>query len=122
MRLWVLVLAVAAAGVLRDVSVVFWKPGPLWTFRIDDRFSGLAGRLPPGERLGFVTDVQGDAAGSRYFDALYALSPRLLETGADHRLVVADLQDPAGLGALCSRRRLRVVARGGPGVALLEQE
>jgi hypothetical protein len=117
-----IVLAVAAAGLTRDVSVYFWKAGPLHTARIDDRFAGLREHVPPGQRLQFMTDAPPDAAASRYFDALYALSPRLVELAAGPRLVIADLQDPAGLAAFCARWHLRVVAQGGPGVALLERE
>jgi hypothetical protein len=121
-RLYILIAAVSAVGVGRDLSVYFWKAGRLQTSRIDDRFAPLVPRLPPRERLGFMTDAPGDMAGSRWFDALYALAPRVLEPGPEPRLVVADLQDPAALDSLCARWRLRVVARGGPGVALLEHE
>jgi hypothetical protein len=118
---WVLA-AVSAAGLLRDVSVYFWKAGPLRTLRIDDRFAPILKRLPAGERLGFVTDAPGDLAGSHYFDVLYALSPRIVEPGPDARLIVADLADPAALPEVCTRFGLRVVARGGVGTALLEHE
>jgi hypothetical protein len=118
---WVLV-AVASAGILRDVSVYFWKPGALRTLRIDDRFAPLLTQLPAGERLGFVTDAPGDLAGSHYFDVLYALAPRAVDPGPDARLIVADLQDAAALPKVCARFGLRVVARGGAGAALLEHE
>jgi hypothetical protein len=110
------------AGILRDFSTVHWKSGPLRTSRIDDRFAGLLAGIPPGERVGFVTDAPEPEAGSRWFDALYALSPRIVGQGPEGRLLVADLLDPDGLLPLCARRHLRIVARGGPGVALLERE
>lgn len=114
-------IAVSLSGVLWDLSFVLWK-GRLRTFRIDDRFGDLASRLAPGERVGFVTDVPGALGGRRYFDAEYALAPAVVLIDPDHRLVVADLGDPAALGPICARLRLRVVVRPSPGVALLERE
>jgi hypothetical protein len=123
-RTWLCIGAVAAAapGVLRDVSVIFWKGGRLATTRIDDRFGDLAGRLPRGERIGFVTDVPGDGAGRRYLDALYALAPAMVLPGPDARLVVADVADPGAVARICARWQLRLVAQAAPGVALLERE
>ena len=122
-RSWLALAAfvVAVPGILRDVSVVFWKQGRLVTSRTGSRFEWIAGRVPPEERLGFLTDEPSDPSG-RYFDALYALAPRILSPGAGHRHVVADVSDPAQVEALAARWGLRVVARGAPGVALLERE
>ena len=123
-RAWLAVAAVVVAvpGVLRDVSVVFWKQGRLATHRIDDRFAGIAGGLPQGEPIGFVTDVTGEASGRRYFDALYALAPHPIVEASSARFVVADLADPDHLEGIHSRLGLRVVAHGSPGVALLVRD
>jgi hypothetical protein len=115
-------LAVAAPGLLRAVSVYYWKAGPLHTVRIDDRFAGLAAALGPAEKAGFVTDVPAELAARRYYDALYALAPRILLAGPDARRVVADVQDPAQIERICAAWRLHVVARASPGVALLERD
>lgn len=119
-----MVLAAVAAvpGVARDISVYFWKAGPLRTTRSADRFAGLT--LPPGAKAGFLADADakaGDAA-RRYYEALYAFAPSVLLPGAGARLVVADVADPTEIGRLCARYRLHVVARAAPGVALLERD
>ena len=122
-REWVATVAVLAAvpGVLRDTSVVFWKQGSLVTTHLDERFAGILEKLPPAERVGFITD-DNDPASARYFDALYALSPHLVFRGPDARYVVADVADPRQVEAIASRWGLRVVVRPSPGVALLEQQ
>ena len=119
-RLWLLALVLAVPGLLRDVSVFFWKAGPLRTTRVDDRYAGLI--LPAGERAGFLTDVAGGDAQRRYYEALYALAPNLLLQGPDARLVVADVQDPGQIEAICARWRLHVVRRASLGTALLEKD
>src|SRR5437773_12541295 len=101
-RLWLLALVLAAPGLLRDVSVFFWKAGPLRTTRVDDRYGGLT--LPAGERAGFLTDVAGGDAQRRYYQALYALAPNVLLQGPDAGLVVADGPDPAQAEAVRARR------------------
>jgi hypothetical protein len=118
-RVWIagVALAVAVPGVLRDASVVFWKGGPLTTTRAGARFDGLS--LPTGERVGFVTEVE--ASSARYYEALYALAPRVLQVGAGPRLVVADVEDAASIERFCAANRLHVVQRPSPKVALLER-
>lgn len=111
---------VAAPGVLRDVSVYFWKAGPLRTTRSEDRFAGIV--LPPGARAGFLTDAAGEGAVRRYYEALYALAPHVLLRGPDQKLVLADVQDPAEIDRICAQWRLHVVVQGAPGVALLERD
>jgi hypothetical protein len=120
-RHWIAIVAFAVAvpGVLRDVSVYFWTAGPLATTRADDRFAGLS---LPDERAGFFTDASGGAADRRYYEALYALAPWVLLPRTDLRLVVADVEHPASIERLCAERRLHVVKRASPGVALLERE
>lgn len=108
----------AAPGVLRDVSVYFWKAGPLPAVRAPDRFAGLS--LP--EKAGFLTDATGGLADRRYYEALYAVAPQILLHGPGARLVLADVSDPAAIDRLCARWKLRVVRRLSPGVALLERE
>jgi hypothetical protein len=115
-----LALAAAVPGLGRDLSVFFWKAGELRTTRSEDRFVGLA--LPPGERVGFVTDVPGADATRRYYEALYAFAPAVLLPGPDARLVLADVREPESISRICAQWKLRVVARGTPGVALLERE
>ena len=112
---------VALPGVLRDVSVVFWKQGRLATSRIEDRFGGIADRMPERERAGFITDAAEPAAGRRYFDALYALAPRPIVQGEAQRFIVVDLEDPGGLQAILARGNLHVIAQGAPGVVLAER-
>jgi len=112
-------LLVALPGVLRDVSVYFWKAGPLVSTSADDRFAGLS---LPDERSGFFTDAVGGWADRRYYEAAYALAPRVLLPRADLRLVVADVERPASIERLCAERRLHVVKRASPGVALLEKD
>jgi hypothetical protein len=118
-RLQPLVIAIATAGVLRDVSVFFWKAGPLQVSRIDDRFGPLIPQLGLKERLGFLTDAPGALAGSRHLDAQYALAPRVVVEGPDAPRIVADVSDPRVIDEICAKWNLRVAARGGPGVALL---
>jgi hypothetical protein len=118
-KLSLLAIAIAAAGVLRDVSVFFWKAGPLQVTRIDDRFAPLLSQLGPKERLGFLTDASGSLAGSRHLDAQYALAPRLVVEGKGEPRIVVDVVDPREIEALCAKWNLRVAARGGAGVALL---
>jgi hypothetical protein len=113
-------LAAAVPGVARDISVFFWKAGELRTTRSEDRFAGLS--LPPGERPGFVTDASGGDATRRYYEALYAFAPRILVQSPEARWVVADVQDPGQLARLCAERKMHVVARASPGVALLEAD
>ncbi len=122
-RVWLAIgtVLVAAPGVFRDVSVVFWKQGKLATSRIEDRFRGIGERMPAGERAGFITDATGEASGRRYFDALYALAPSPIVQGPAPRFIVVDLQDPAHLDAILADGRFRVIAQGAPGVALLER-
>lgn len=114
----VLVALSALPGVLRDVSVYFWKAGPLPAVRARDRFAGLS--LP--EKAGFFTDVAGGLGERRYYEALYALAPQVLLRGTSPRLLLADVEDPAAIDQLCARGKLRVVRRVSPGVALLERE
>ena len=109
---------VALAGVLRDVSVYFWKAGPLPSVRATDRFAGFS--MP--EKAGFLTDVAGGPGERRYYEALYAVAPQILLHGPGPRLVLADVADPAAIDQLCARWKLRVVRRVSPGVALLERE
>jgi hypothetical protein len=112
-------LAVAVPGVLRDVSVYFWKAGPIATTSADDRFAGLS---LPDERAGFFTDAAEGMADRRYYEALYALAPRVLLQRSDLRLLVADVEQPASIERLCAERRFHVVKRASPGVALLEKD
>lgn len=108
----------AVPGVLRDVSVYFWKAGPLPSVRAPDRFAGLS--LP--EKAGFLTDAEGGLADRRYYEALYAVAPQILLHGPGPRLILADAADPAAIDQLCVRWKLRVVRRVSAGVALLERE
>jgi hypothetical protein len=95
--------------------------GSLVTTRAGARFDGLS--FPAGERAGFVTDVEArsEASSARYYEALYALAPRVLRLGAGPRLVVADVEDAASIESICAANRLHVVQRPSPKVALLER-
>ena len=115
-----LALAAAVPGLGRDLSVFFWKAGELRTTRSEDRFAGLT--LPSGGQVGFVTDVPGAEATRRYYEALYAFTPAVLLPGPDALIVLADVRDPSSIERICAQWKLRVVARGTPGVALLERE
>lgn len=117
---WLAAALVAVPGVLRDVSVYFWKAGRLATTRPTDRFAGLA--VPAGERLGFMTDVAAGDADRRYYETLYALAPAIVVRGPDERLVVADVRDPAAIAEICARWKLHVAAKASPGTALLERD
>ncbi len=122
-------VAAAIAGLLRGVSVHLYKERvyalEVPTRRIDTRYQALLARLPPGEPLGYLTDVLPESAqaGRLRFDALYALAPRLLAP-ADRRTrwVVADLQHPDKLPALCAAHGLSVVEAFANGTALLERK
>jgi hypothetical protein len=114
-------LAVCLAGLLRDVSVHFWKEGfPRPAPRVDERYRAVAPLAP--ERLGFVSDlpVGSEAGGRRYFEALYALSPRVIVPGGAERAVLLDAPAPFA-DAFCAAHGLRVLAREG-GVTLAERK
>jgi len=119
-------LGVALAGVLRGTSVHLWKERSLRgvpTTRIDPRYAQLAAVLPPTGRLGYVSDEPLDTGrgGRLYFDALYALAPRVLSPDAHgHRLVVANVFEPASIERLSRQHGLLPVAVFG-GTALLEK-
>jgi hypothetical protein len=108
----------AVPGVLRDVSVYFWKAGKLSTTRSEDRFRGLS----VSGRGGFLTDVAGGAAVRRYYEALHALAPAVLLQGPEGAFVVADVADPSSIGRICAEWKLHVVQRASPGTALLERD
>ena len=120
-------VAASIAGLLRGVSVHLYKER-VYTLqipqkRIDTRYQALLARLPASERLGYLTDLSPESplAGRRRFDALYALAPRLLEPAGRTRFVVADLEHPDNLPALCAAHGLSVVEEFANGTALLER-
>jgi hypothetical protein len=115
-----LVLAAAAAGLGRDISVFYWKAGKLVTTRSEDRFGGLV--LAGSERIGFVTDVPGAEATRRYYEALHRFAPTVILPGPDARSVLADVADPASIERICAQWKMRVALRPSAGVALLERE
>lgn len=114
-------LAIAVPGLLRDVSVYFWKAGPLVTSRAGERYAPLARALPETARAGFVTDAADGA--QRYDEALYALAPRVLIPRDDGsaRFLVVDARDAFLVSRLCAERGLHVVVAASSGVALLER-
>ena len=113
-----LALAAAVPGLGRDISVFFWKAGELRTTRSEDRFGGLV--LRSDKPIGFVTDMPGDEATRRYYEALYKFAPLVLLPGPDAQTVLADVKDPASIDEICVRWNLRVSIRAAPGVAVLE--
>lgn len=124
--LGLLALGIALAGVLRGTSVHLWKERSLRgvpTTRIDPRYAQIAAVLPPAARLGYVSDepLETGRGGRLYFDALYALAPRVLSPDLDgQRLVVANVYEPASIERLSRQHGLRPVAIFG-GTALLER-
>jgi hypothetical protein len=121
-------MAIALAGLLRSVSIHLWKERSLRgvpTTRIDARYAGLHALLPLAARLGYLSDEPrgSERSGHLYFDALYALAPRvlLLDPPAQTRFWVANVSQPASIDALCQQRGLREVARFGP-TALLRSK
>ncbi len=104
-------MALAAVGFLRMAKVDL---GPVAAgARIDQRYAGLARRLPANGPIGYLTDERFSAPieSVRFNQALYALSPRLLSLGDDRAPnVIADLVDPAELGRLCRDHGLEPVA------------
>ena len=116
-----LVLALSAAGLLRDVSVHLWKEGqPPRTFRIGTRYeplSALLEQVPRDARLGYLG---GGEDMKTYYDALYALAPRIVLRGVS-RWTVADFATPREVDEIARAQALRVVARFDNGTALLER-
>lgn len=99
--------------------------------RIDPRYAAARAYFAPGARVGYVSDEKVDTepgpdptneAGLRlYQQAQYALAPVVLRYQDDRApRVFANLRDPARLEALARGHRLRVVARLGPDLAVLE--
>jgi hypothetical protein len=88
------------------------------------RYSELAAYLPMDARLGYVSDLDAtdEKARDTFYDAVYALPPRIVHWGIDEPLVIADLSDPSKLPAICGGNHLRVVRMFGPDLALLEPE
>src|SRR5205807_1244435 len=78
-------------------------PGPP---AIDERYAELRALLPAHGTLGFVTDVplgtfEDNEGDRRYLLSSYALAPLVLVApGPDTELAVADVVDPASLGAV----------------------
>ncbi|MBS2025495.1 MAG: hypothetical protein JST92_24105 [Deltaproteobacteria bacterium] len=108
-----LVVAAAAVGLGRDVSVHAWKESwPPRAQRIDDRFAAVRKLLPPDERIGFVSDLPGELSGKLQFDALYALAPRIVVPGTGPRVVLAGGSSEFVL-RVCVAYRLQEVARVG---------
>lgn len=117
--------AVAIVGLGRSASVHLYKEwyrrGLATPPRIDARYEELKAALPPVERLGYLSDAPGgERRGRRYFEAAYALAPRILEDNGAAPYLVADLEDPARLAELCRENGLRPVFVG-RAVALLER-
>ncbi len=115
MRIVPIVCAVVAVvGIGRSASVHLYKE---WYRRglqtapaIDARYAELMGALPPGERFGYLSDApEGEPRARRYFEAAYALAPRMLDGDSSARYVIADLIEPARLEELCRENGLRPV-------------
>jgi hypothetical protein len=121
-----LCMAVALAGLLRDSSVHLWKERSLEgvpTTRIDPRYAQLAAALPREEIFGYLSDgpLGEEKLGRRYFDALYALAPRVLvPDDPEARFFIADATDAQALARLERERGLSEVMVFGA-TALLER-
>jgi hypothetical protein len=101
------------------------------TSLIDVRYRDLLRVLPPDPKLGYISNLTpadvvrlNDASSVQfyefYFQAQYALAPRVLEHSTRPRYVVANLVDPSRLESLCRLHSLRPIAVFPHGVALLE--
>lgn len=96
---------------------------------IDDRYRSLRALLPAQGEVGYLSDEppaarpQDDPArpGTRlYEEAQFALAPLVLKDGDDRAaVVVAQVRDPERLPSLAFAHGLRVVAKAGPGLAVL---
>lgn len=114
-----LCVALAAAGLLRDVSVHLWKEGyPFQSSSPLPRFEPLRALLPLDARVGYLTDAPDEL--KTYFEALYSLAPRVVLRGAEG-LTVADFSDARKLDDFARARGLRVVKRFDNGTALLSR-
>ena len=123
--------ALALAGLFRIVFFHFVSEPRREARRepIDPRYQALRAALPPSGEVGYVSDLPaavriGDDAGQLgtrlYLHAQYALAPLVLRYGdARAPLVIANLSDPARLGEVARENHLEVVARAGPGLAVL---
>jgi hypothetical protein len=124
-----IILALAMVGLGRmawfhlAVEPRFPRPPP-----IDERYRAARALLPPSGAIGYVSDgrvartpaeYEISPGTRRYIEAQYSLAPLILRVEDDRAaLVLADAADPAGLPALLERRKLRVVADTGRGVAV----
>ena len=130
-RVALAVAALAAVGILRGAYFHFWSEPRHDSMReaIDPRYAELRRLLPASGEIGYLSDlpaavrVDQDAGslGTRlYLHAQYALAPLVLRyDDARAPLVIANLADPSKLPELAAARGLRVVARAGPGLAVL---
>ena len=95
------------------------------TSLIDVRYRDLLRVLPPDPKLGYISDLVPAGASLAqfcefYYQAQYALAPRVLELSSRPRYVVANLVDPSRLEALCRLHSLRPIAVFPHGVTFLE--
>lgn len=89
-----------------------------------ERFRSASAAVPPGTRLGYLTDLPADNSErlTIWTATRYAMAPALLEpdTGSA-RLVLGDLRRPGESAQLIARNGLRIERDFGNGVFLLRR-
>jgi len=121
------VLVLCAAGLLRDISVHVWKEHPLRAaserLRPDTRFRWIPPLLPAEvEKVSFLTDAEpgSEKAVSRFYDARYALCPRIVAANEAWKFAIAETGAPSAPESIAQTRGYSIVAARGT-VALFER-
>lgn len=120
----VALVSVAAAFRAADISrqLARQSPDPFQIEAAMLRFSALASRLPPGQVLGYLSDLPpGDRATLAFLQAQYALAPNLLRplsSGARPQWAVGNFSRPLDVAALGAQHGYVVEQDFGNGVVL----
>ena len=88
-----------------------------------DRFGSLAGALPPGTAVGYLTDIPAEVPERATFFSTtrYAVAPLLLQDLTGLPLVVGDFKRPEDVQAIVARQGLSVERDLGNGAYLLRR-
>jgi hypothetical protein len=118
------VVAVALTGLLAQTGVEAYR----WGFKprqapIDSRFVEILPLLSKGQYVGYVSDMSLDnnVGLSRYYQAQYAVAPRLLIPSTSIGEVLADFSTRDHLDAFLKAHGFRPKSLPGRGPVLLER-
>jgi hypothetical protein len=121
------VVLLALAGALDSYQYLTAYPARAGTnrmVRLEERFSEVSKVVPPGARLGYLSDVPVDQGGSALHGAAqYALAPHVLDTAATppRKWILGDFYQPYDAARTARERSLEIVRDFGNGVVIFRR-